>query len=158
MTVQRILLAAVAGVIFGSGLMVSGMARPAVVLGFLDPLGAWNPALAFVMIGAIPPAAVGFWLARRRGSAVFEPRLHFPSRKDIDARLMVGAAIFGIGWGVAGLCPAPALTLLPRAPLAGAVFVAAMAAGLLLASRLRRPKRCDGGVAATKPFAGVSSR
>jgi uncharacterized protein len=130
--------AGAAGLVFGLGLMLSGMAQPAVVLGFLDPLGAWNPALGFVMAGAIPVAALGFALARRAGRAVFDHKLHFPTATTIDRPLLIGAAIFGVGWGSAGICPAPALTLMLRAPLAALLFVAALAAGLSVALWLRR--------------------
>lgn len=128
--------AAVSGLLLGLGLMLSGMARPDVVLGFLDPLGAWNPALGFVMAGAIPVAAVGFFVARRRGCGVCAPTLHFPAAKIVDARLLIGAVLFGVGWGVAGICPAPAVALLPRAPLAALTFLVPMVVGLLIAPQL----------------------
>ena len=134
----RNLTAGIVGVLFGIGLMLSGMARPEVVLAFLDPLGAWNPALGFVMAGAIPVAAAGFALARRRGCGVLERRLHFPATTVIDARLLIGAAVFGVGWGLAGICPAPAITLAPRAPLAALTFLAPMIIGLTVARRLAR--------------------
>lgn len=133
-----IVVSAVAGLIFGLGLTASGMARPEIVLGFLDVFGAWNPALGFVMAGAVPVAAVGFAVARRMGRGVLETRLYFPSRKDVDAPLLIGAAVFGVGWGLAGVCPAPALTLAPRAPLLAAAFLAPMLLGLLLAPKIRR--------------------
>lgn len=132
-----ILIATLSGIVFGLGLMVSGMARPDVVLGFLDPLGAWNPALAFVMIGAIPVAAVAFATARRLRGPMLAPRFHLPTRKDIDARLVIGSAVFGIGWGLAGICPAPALTLLPRAPMEASLFVIPMVVGLVIGTRIR---------------------
>lgn len=141
---MQMIVGAVAGVIFGLGLMLSGMARPEVVLGFLDPLGAWNPALGFVMAGAIPLAAIGFWLARRRGRCWCEPALHLPAAGRIDARLVVGAAIFGLGWGLAGVCPAPALTLLARDPIAALAFLVPMMIGLFLAPRLRLPAASSG--------------
>lgn len=134
-----------AGLLLGLGLMISGMARPDVVLGFLDPLGAWNPALGFVMAGAIPVAAVGYALARRRGSGICEPTLHFPTSKTVDARLLIGAALFGAGWGLAGICPAPAVALLPRAPLAALFFLVPMVVGLLIAPQLQlRSPSLDG--------------
>lgn len=135
---RRPLAAGLAGLVFGFGLMLSGMAQPAVVLGFLDPLGAWNPALGFVMVGAIPVAALGFALARRAGRAAFDSKLHFPAATAIDRPLLIGAVIFGVGWGLAGICPAPALTLALRAPLSAALFVAALAIGLRAATWLRR--------------------
>lgn len=132
-----IVAAGVAGLIFGVGLMLSGMARPDVVIGFLDPLGHWNPALGFVMVGAIPVAAMGFALAKRRGRAALSGKLHFPDRKDIDASLLIGAIIFGVGWGIAGVCPAPALTLFLRAPIVGLTFMGPMLVGLWFAPKLR---------------------
>lgn len=131
-----IVAAAASGLLLGLGLMLSGMARPDVVLGFLDPLGAWNPALGFVMAGAIPVAAIGFFLARRRGRGLCAPTLHFPTSRIIDARLLIGAVLFGVGWGLAGICPAPAVALLPRAPLAALTFLVPMVIGLLIAPKL----------------------
>lgn len=147
----QVMISGIAGLLFGCGLMWSGMARPEVVQGFLDPLGAWNPALALVMIGAIPVAAAGFWLACRRGGPVCDAQLHLPTRKDIDSRLISGAALFGVGWGLAGICPAPALTLLPRLPVQGVVFVVAMGVGLWLASRLNgvRVRGCVSSISGT---------
>lgn len=140
-----IIAAAVSGLLLGLGLMLSGMARPDVVLGFLDPLGAWNPALGFVMAGAIPVAAVGFFVARRRGCGVCAPTLHFPTSTVIDARLLIGAVLFGVGWGLAGICPAPAVALLPRAPLAALTFLVPMVVGLLIAPQLNfRAPRLEG--------------
>lgn len=153
-----IIAAAVSGLLLGLGLMLSGMARPDVVLGFLDPLGAWNPALGFVMAGAIPVAAVGFFVARRRGCGVCAPTLHFPTSQIIDARLLIGAVLFGVGWGLAGICPAPAVALLPRAPLAALTFLVPMVIGLLIAPHLRfrapQLERPAGGSAAGGPARG----
>jgi uncharacterized membrane protein YedE/YeeE len=120
------------GLLFGLGLLVSGMADPAKVLAFLDVTGRWDPSLALVMAGAIAVSAAGYRLARRRGRPVLAPRLDVPNRRDLDARLIAGAAIFGLGWGLAGLCPGPALTLLTLAPAEAVTFVAAMVAGMLL--------------------------
>ena len=126
------LAALLAGVLFGAGLLVSGMSDPQVVLSFLDVAGHWNPALAFTMAGAIAVAAPAFWWARRRASfvAVAAP---------IDARLLVGSALFGIGWGLAGICPGPGLLLLAGFTLPAWVFVAAMALGMLLAGWRGKP-------------------
>ncbi|KAA0121866.1 YeeE/YedE family protein [Methylobacterium sp. P1-11] len=120
------------GLLFGLGLLVSGMADPAKVLAFLDVTGRWDPSLAFVMAGAVAVSAAGYRLARRRGRPVLAPRLDVPARRDLDARLIAGAAIFGLGWGLAGLCPGPALTILTVAPAEAVTFVAAMVAGMLL--------------------------
>lgn len=118
------------GLIFGSGLMISGMTQPAKVLGFLDVLGRWNPTLAFVMAGALVISSVGYMLARRQGRPVFAAQHLWPTRTDIDRPLVVGAVLFGIGWGLAGLCPGPALANLASLSPRVIVFVIAMIAGM----------------------------
>ncbi|MGH1572327.1 MULTISPECIES: DUF6691 family protein [Methylobacterium] len=120
------------GLLFGLGLLVSGMADPAKVLAFLDVTGRWDPSLALVMAGAVAVSAAGYHLTRRRGRPVLAPRLDVPARRDLDARLIAGAAIFGLGWGLAGLCPGPALTILTIAPAEAVTFVMAIIAGMLL--------------------------
>ena len=122
------LLALLFGALFGAGLLLSGMTSPLRVLGFLDVAGDWDPSLAFVMGGAILAAAPLFALARRRDG---EPGPSGP----IDTRLLGGAAVFGIGWGLGGVCPGPALVDLPLAPLAVLPFLAAMLAGLWFSAR-----------------------
>lgn len=119
------------GLVFGAGLLISGMTDTAKVLGFLDIFGAWDATLAFVMAGAVAVASLGFALARRRGAPVFAAQSLWPSRKDIDAPLVIGASLFGIGWGLVGLCPGPALVNLAGLSLPVIVFVAAMAAGMI---------------------------
>ncbi|MDP4006476.1 DUF6691 family protein [Methylobacterium sp. NEAU K] len=128
----RIASAFAVGLLFGLGLIVSGMANPAKVLAFLDVTGRWDPSLAFVMAGAVAVSAAGYRAAQRRGRPLLAPRLEIPTRRDLDPRLLAGAAIFGVGWGLAGLCPGPALTLLTVVPAQAATFVAAMVAGMLL--------------------------
>lgn len=123
-----------AGLLFGAGLTVSGMVNPAVVTGFLDIAGDWNPALALVMTGALAVAFPGYWLLKGR-KPVFAEKSLVPDRRDIDAPLLAGATIFGVGWGLAGICPGPALTMFAIAPVPALLFVAAMSAGML-ASRL----------------------
>ena len=120
------------GLLFGLGLLVSGMGDPAKVLAFLDVTGRWDPSLALVMAGAVAVSAAGYHLTRRRGRPVLAPRLDVPARRDLDARLIAGAAIFGLGWGLVGLCPGPALTILTIAPTEAVSFVMAMVAGMLL--------------------------
>ena len=120
------------GLLFALGLLVPGMADPAKVLAFLDVTGRWDPSLALVMAGAVAISAAGYRLARRRGRPLLAPRLDVPTRRDLDGRLFAGAAIFGLGWGLAGLCPGPALTILTVAPAEAVTFVAAMVAGMLL--------------------------
>ena len=119
-----------AGLLFGLGLIVSQMVNPAKVLGFLDIFGNWDPSLALVMGGAVVVSALGYFVAKRRGVPVLAPRLEIPTRRDLDPRLIGGAALFGIGWGLVGLCPGPALVGLTFGPWQVFVFVAAMIAGM----------------------------
>jgi uncharacterized protein len=121
-----------AGLVFGVGLIVSGMANPAKVLGFLDVAGAWDPSLAFVMAGAIFVGLFAFALARRRTTTFLGGALQLPQARDVDARLVGGAIVFGIGWGLAGFCPGPALVAFGGGQDKAAVFVVAMLAGMLL--------------------------
>jgi uncharacterized membrane protein YedE/YeeE len=128
---MRTLLAALAaGLLFGLGLVVSGMVNPAKVLGFLDIAGAWDPSLAFVMAGAIPVAMIGFRLGARRAAPLCAPRFSTPVRKPVDAKLVGGAVLFGLGWGLAGFCPGPALAALGVGGWKAALFVAAMLGGM----------------------------
>lgn len=129
----------VAGVLFGAGLLLSGMTDPKVVLGFLDVAGEWNPALAFTMGGALLVAGPAYYFGRR-GTIVGGAAPELPPRRGIDARLLPGAGLFGVGWGLSGICPGPGLILLVSADPAAYVFGAAMAAGMLLAGALR-PRR-----------------
>ncbi|MDQ1922296.1 DUF6691 family protein [Massilia pseudoviolaceinigra] len=120
------------GLVFGLGLILSGMTDPAKVIGFLDLAGDFNPALAFVMAGAIPVAAVAFRIAARRSTALLGAALHLPPAGKIDQRLLIGALTFGAGWGVAGYCPGPALASLATGSSDALVFVATMLGGMLL--------------------------
>ena len=122
----------VAGLFFGLGLVISQMVNPAKVLAFLDIFGSWDPSLALVMVAAVAVSAVGYAVARYRGRPFLAARLEIPTRRDLDPRLLTGAAIFGIGWGLVGLCPGPALTLLPLALPKALLFVVAMLAGMVL--------------------------
>ena len=121
-----------AGLLFGLGLVVSQMVNPAKVLAFLDVFGEWDPSLALVMVSAVAVSALGYVVARRRGVPVFAARLEIPSRRDLEPRLLTGAAVFGVGWGLVGICPGPALTALPLGLWQVFVFVAAMLAGMVL--------------------------
>src|SRR5262249_29942222 len=125
------------GIVFGAGLFVSGMSNPAKVLGFLDFAGAWDPSLAFVMGGALAVNAAAFAATRRRARPLFAGSFALPTRQDIDRELLTGSVLFGIGWGLVGLCPGPALASLLRGELPVYRFVAAMAVGMLFA-RLRQ--------------------
>jgi uncharacterized membrane protein YedE/YeeE len=128
----RLALALVAGAIFGAGLLISGMTQPAKVIGFLDVTRHWDPSLAFVMGGAVIVNAVATRLILGRSRPWFDRRFHLPSRRDLDAPLLAGAAIFGVGWGLAGLCPGPALVVAAAGSATGLTFVVAMIAGMLL--------------------------
>ena len=124
------LLTLISGLLFGFGLLLSGMADPAKVQNFLDLFGTWDPSLAFVMGGAIAVTMPGFWLVIRRNKPFFNDVFHLPSRTDLDARLITGAAIFGVGWGLGGFCPGPAITALPLAAEGTLIFVATMLTGM----------------------------
>ncbi len=119
------------GLIFGAGLLISGMTQTQKVLGFLDIFGAWDATLAFVMAGAVAVSSLGFMLARRRGAPVWTGQSLWPTHRDIDAPLIIGAVLFGIGWGLVGLCPGPALVNLAGLGMPVILFVAAMAAGMI---------------------------
>jgi uncharacterized membrane protein YedE/YeeE len=134
--------ALLAGLVFGLGLIVSGMADPAKVLGFLDLAGAWDPSLAFVMAGAIAVALVAFAVARRRTRSLLGLELQLPQGRGIDRRLVLGGLVFGIGWGLAGFCPGPALVALGIGQAKAAVFVLAMLAGMVIFEWLER-RRAD---------------
>lgn len=120
-----------AGLVFGLGLIVSGMANPAKVLGFLDLGGRWDPSLAFVMGGAIAVGAVAFAVARRRTRSLLGAAMRLPAARAIDRRLVAGSVLFGIGWGVAGFCPGPGLVAAGMGEAKALVFVAAMLAGMV---------------------------
>jgi uncharacterized membrane protein YedE/YeeE len=135
---MSILAALIAGLVFGLGLIVSGMADPAKVLGFLDLVGPWDPSLALVMIGAIAVGAVAFAIAARSRRTLLELDFKLPTARHIDRRLVGGSLLFGIGWGLAGFCPGPALVALGMGELKAAVFVAAMLAGMGLFELLQR--------------------
>ncbi len=122
--------ALVAGTLFGAGLTVSGMTDPQRVRGFLDLFGQWDPTLAFVMGGAVLVMAIAWRLRKRMGKPLFAERFVLPGRSDLDARLILGSALFGIGWGLAGLCPGPAIASLVLAPAAVLPFVLAMLTGM----------------------------
>ena len=123
-------LALLSGLLFGLGLILSGMANPAKVLGFLDLAGAWDPSLALVMGGAIAVGTVAFAIAGKRDLSLLGLTIHLPTARHIDKRLVLGSLAFGIGWGLAGVCPGPALVLLGTCSVKGLVFVFAMLVGM----------------------------
>lgn len=151
----RTLSAAALGGLFGLGLLISGMLDPAKVLGFLDVAGHWNPQLAFVMGGAIAVALPAFVVARRRDRAVLGDPIRLPERLRLDVRLVGGAALFGVGWGLVGICPGPGLVLLGFAGPAAWLFFGAMGAGQLVA-RLAGPRA--GGADLPQPTPAPASR
>lgn len=118
------------GLLFGVGLIVSGMTDPGKVIGFLDLGGLWDPSLALVMGGAIMVGVVAFAVARKRTTSFFGAALHVPTSRDIDRRLVAGSLVFGIGWGLAGFCPGPALVAFGMGVPKAVVFVVAMLAGM----------------------------
>ena len=132
-----------AGLVFGLGLIVSGMANPAKVLGFLDLTGSWDPSLAFVMAGAIAVGVIAFAVARRRTRTFLGGVMQLPTSRDIDRRLVIGSALFGIGWGVAGFCPGPGLVALGMGEVKALVFVLAMLVGMGIFEWLERRKRAS---------------
>jgi len=139
------------GFLFGSGLYISGMMQPAKVLAFLDVFGDWDPSLAVVMAAALAVSGLGYALARRLGRPVLAVEMAWPTRPDIDAPLVIGAALFGAGWGLSGLCPGPALANLATLAPPVMAFVIAMTAGMALCdlwqqhrARRRIPSAADG--------------
>ena len=129
-----------AGLIFGLGLLLAGMANPAKVLAFLDITGNWDPSLALVMGGAIAVSAIGFYLTRQRSAPLFGDSFQVPTNRKLDKRLVLGALGFGVGWGLAGFCPGPALVALGTGSLKAVVFVAAMLSGMVIFEMLERKK------------------
>ena len=119
------------GLVFGAGLLISGMLQPAKVLAFLDIFGAWDPSLAVVMAAALAVSVPGFWLADRSARPWFAGQYFRPGKSGVDLPLVTGAALFGIGWGLVGLCPGPALESLATLSPGIIVFVVAMAAGMV---------------------------
>lgn len=127
-----------AGLLFGFGLIVSGMANPEKVLDFLDLAGLWDPSLAFVMGGAILVGLVAFTVARKRTVSFLGLSMKLPTNRTIDRRLIIGSVLFGVGWGIAGFCPGPALVALGAGEIKAIVFVASMVTGMILFEFLER--------------------
>ena len=132
------LISLLAGLLFGAGLAISGMMNPAKVIGFLDITGHWDPSLAFVMGGALLVNIPAYWLSRRRAAPVLAPQFQLPTRRELDPSLALGAALFGAGWGLAGLCPGPALASLSSGSAWAFGFCAAMLLGMAAASVVQR--------------------
>lgn len=136
-----VLTSLLAGLVFGLGLIVSGMANPAKVLGFLDLAGRWDPSLALVMAGAIAVGSVAFLLVKNRPRSLLGAEMKLPTARHIDRRLVVGSALFGMGWGIAGFCPGPGLVALGMGESKALVFVAAMLAGMVLFEILEKRRQ-----------------
>lgn len=146
--IQRVFWAMLSGAIFAVGLVMGGMTQPAKVLGFLDigglargvsstaEQGFWDPSLAFVMGGALLVTLAAFWLTPRLARPLADIKFHLPTRNDVDARLLAGAALFGVGWGLAGYCPGPALASLLAGSTDTLIFAVAMVAGMWVAKRV----------------------
>jgi uncharacterized protein len=144
---MAVVTALLAGLVFGLGLIVSGMADPGKVLGFLDLAGAWNPSLAFVMGGAVGVGAVAFALAGRRKRSLLGGPMQLPGTRGIDHRRVIGGLVFGIGWGLAGFCPGPAWVAVGMGSGQGILFGAAMLAGVLAFEVIERRR----GAAVARP-------
>ena len=140
--------ALLAGLVFGLGLIVSGMANPAKVLGFLDLTGAWDPSLALVMAGAIGISFFAFLFAKKRSRSLIGADMKLPAGRTVDRRLVIGSTLFGIGWGVAGFCPGPGLVALGMGEVKALIFVAAMLAGMALFELLEKRRFTDRHIAA----------
>jgi hypothetical protein len=136
--VTQVFAALLSGLVFGGGLALSGMTNPAKVLAFLDVVGAWDPTLALVMGGALAVNAVAFALTRRRTAPLFGGAFSLPTLSDLDAPLLAGAVLFGVGWGLVGLCPGPAVASLARGAPEVWGFVAAMVVGMFLRRLVQR--------------------
>lgn len=137
---MKLLAALLAGLLFGVGLILSGMSDPSKVLGFLDLAGSWDPSLAFVMGGAVLVGALAFRLAGKRPQSLLGDDMHLPTATQIDRRLVLGGLTFGIGWGLAGYCPGPALASIATYGMKPLLFVIAMLAGMVLFELLERRK------------------
>jgi len=130
--VIRLVVALAAGTLFGAGLAIGGMLDPARVQGFLDLFGAWDPTLAFVMGGAVIPMALAWQVRKRMARPFADAHFDLPGTRKLDAKLATGAVLFGMGWGIGGLCPGPGVAALAIQPASAAVFVAAMLAGMVI--------------------------
>ncbi|MGO9708762.1 MAG: DUF6691 family protein [Polyangiaceae bacterium] len=152
---KRGVLAFLAGLVFSAGLTLSGMTRPSKVLAFLDVTGAWDPSLAFVMVGAIGVAAIAFRLSGPPRTPILGDRFRLPaSLASIDPKLVTGAAIFGVGWGLSGLCPGPAVVAVASGQTGALVFVGAMIAGMAVEGAVMRLASAGGSGEPQEDFNG----
>ena len=130
----------IGGLVFGIGLIIAGMANPAKVLAFLDVAGNWDPSLALVMAGAIGVGVIAFTIAKKRKTSMLGLPMQLPNTTHIDARLLIGSTLFGVGWGLAGICPGPALVLLGTGTMKSVIFVVALLMGMALFELIGRFK------------------
>jgi|SRR5438552_5155450 len=151
---MQALTALLAGLLFGVGLIVSGMVNPAKVLGFLDLAGKWDPSLALVMAGAIAVGGIAFAVADKRSTTLLGTPMMLPAARNLEPRLMLGSLLFGVGWGLAGFCPGPALVALGAGYAKAVVFVVAMLAGMLVFEWAERGRA--GSAPAAEPRAAAS--
>ncbi|MBZ2209605.1 YeeE/YedE family protein [Massilia soli] len=135
---MKIFTSLLAGLVFGIGLIISGMTNPAKVLGFLDLAGLWDPSLALVMAGAIAVGVLAFGIARKRSKSLLGEPMRLPGATQVDRRLLLGGLAFGVGWGLAGFCPGPALASLATGGVKPAIFTVAMIAGMVIYELLER--------------------
>lgn len=140
---MQLLMSLFAGLVFGLGLIVSGMTDPSKIIGFLDLAGSWNPSLAFVMGGAIAVGVPAFYFARPRSRAILGEPMRLPTAEHIDRRLLLGGLVFGVGWGLAGYCPGPALASLATGGSKPLIFTAAMLAGMAIFEIQNRLSHAD---------------
>jgi uncharacterized membrane protein YedE/YeeE len=134
---MRLLSTYLIGLVFGVGISISGMANPAKVINFFDVAGTWDPSLIFVMGGALVVTFFGYRLVLKRPVPILDEKFHLPTNRDLDAPLLLGSAVFGVGWGISGFCPGGALPALGTGRTEVFIFVAAMIAGILLAKAAR---------------------
>lgn len=139
---RRVVSAAAIGLLFGIGIVVSGMANPAKVLNFFDVFGTWDPSLLLVMGSALAVTFVGYRFVLRRPAPAFDSTFHLPAKHDLDVPLIAGSAVFGIGWGIAGFCPGGAIPALGSGEPSPLIFVAAMIGGILLANGIKAAFAC----------------
>lgn len=133
--------ALLSGLVFGLGLIVAGMANPEKILGFLDLAGAWDPSLALVMVGAIGVGIIAFTIAKRRSRTLLGLPMQIPSAHHLDRRLILGSLVFGVGWGIAGFCPGPAIVAVGAGEMKAVIFVAAMLVGMGIYEWLTQAKK-----------------
>ena len=134
---RRTISAGFIGLLFGTGIALSGMANPAKVLNFFDIAGTWDPSLALVMGGALFVTAIGYWFVLRREKPVCETKFHLPTNRKLDVPLIAGSAVFGVGWGISGFCPGGAIPALGLGEVSAWVFVGAMLVGIFAARTVR---------------------